>query len=143
MEEKEQDILVQRYETEKTEVIEAIKRLANEDEEKHGELSWKSVLGGDILQSKLLMRQVIFVIFVVLLMLIYTGNRYAGQQEAILIDSLQIRLQTEKYNVLTQSSELLNKSRQSLIEEQLIRNGDTALVSQITPTYIIKNDVEE
>ncbi len=137
------DIVVQRYDDEKTETIEAIRRIANDDEERNTDLSWKSILGGDILKSHMLVKQVVFVMFIAVLMLIYTGNRYASQQDAILIDSLQVRLQTEKYNVLTQSSELLYQSRQSKIEDQLVENGDTALINQSTPPFLIEKEDNE
>lgn len=139
----EKDIIVQRYEDEKAETIEAIRRIANDDEERNTDLSWKSILGGDILKSHMLVKQVVFVMFVAVLMLMYTGNRYASQQDAILIDSLQVRLQTEKYNVLTQSSELLYQSRQSSIEGQLAENGDTTLINQSTPPFLIEKEDNE
>ena len=119
---------------------EAIKRYVEdeEDEDEFGEISLKSILGGDILQSKFFVRQVIFVLFVVALMLTYTANRYNSQQEIITIDSLKLKLQEERYNVLTQSSELLNLSRQSNIEVKLKENGDSALVNPTTPPFEVK-----
>jgi len=101
----------------------------DEDEDEFGEVSFRSIMGGDILQSRFFQRQVIFILFVAALMLVYTGNRYSSQQEIIAIDSLKVKLQQERYNVLTQSSELLNLMRQSNIEKTLRLNGDSALVT--------------
>ena len=119
---------------------EAIKRYVEdeEDEDEFGEISLKSILGGDILQSRFFLRQVAFVMFVVVLMLFYTANRYNSQQEIITIDSLKLKLQEERYNVLTQSGELLNLSRQSNIELKLKENGDSALVNPTTPPFEVK-----
>ena len=119
---------------------EAIKRYVEdeEDEDEFGEISLKSILGGDILQSKFFLRQVAFVMFVVVLMLFYTANRYNSQQEIITIDSLKLKLQEERYNVLTQSGELRNLSRQSNIELKLKENGDSALVNPTTPPFEVK-----
>ena len=136
-----EESVVAKDETEDTETAteaadnEAIKRYVEdeEDEDEFGGISLKSILGGDILQSKFFVRQVIFVLFVVALMLAYTANRYNSQQEIITIDSLKLKLQEERYNVLTQSSELLNLSRQSNIEVKLKENGDSALVNPTTP----------
>ena len=100
-------------------------------------ISFKSIMGGDILKSRFFQRQVMFILFVVVLMLIYTGNRYSSQQDIIVIDSLKVQLQKERYNVLTQSSELLNLTRQSNIEKALRENGDSALANPITPPYEI------
>lgn len=142
MEEKdnnEQDIVIRQFESDKADAIKAIKKFADEDEDKVEEVTWKSVLGGDLLQSRFLMKQVIFVMFIAVLMLLYTGNRYCGQQDAILIDSLNVSLQTERYNVLTQSSDLLYKSRQSIIEEKLKENGDSLFDNQGVPPFKIEN----
>ena len=141
-----EESVVAKEETEDTETAteaadnEAIKRYVEdeEDEDEFGEISLKSILGGDILQSKFFVRQVIFVLFVVALMLAYTANRYNSQQEIITIDSLKLKLQEERYNVLTQSSELLNLSRQSNIEVKLKENGDSALVNPTTPPCEVK-----
>lgn len=124
---------------EQKEAIEALRKYTDEDDDESlGEISIKSILGGDFLQSKFIMKQVGFVMFCVLLMIFYTGNRYDSQQDAILIDSLRGRLQEVKYNVLTQSSDLLNKTRQSNIEKALASTKDSVLKNPITPPFLIK-----
>lgn len=130
------------FENDKADAIEAIKKFANEDETDKAEaVTLRSVLGGDVLQSRFMMKQVVFVMFLAVLMIIYTGNRYASQQDAILIDGLQIELQTMQYNVLTISSELTNLTRQSVIEKQMKENGDTTLLKSTTPPFEI--NIEE
>ena len=123
---------------EEEEAIEAIRKFTNEDDDELNELSIKSILGGDFLMSKFMIKQIMFVIFCVALMLIYTGNRYDSQQDAVLIDSLRGRLQDVKYNVLTQSSELMNLTRQSNVEKRLRQTPDSLLHNSITPPYLIK-----
>lgn len=127
---------VEGQKTEDQEAIEAIKKFTDEDD--MGEISIKSILGGDFLMSKLVVKQVIFVMFCVVLMIVYTGNRYSSQQDAILIDSLRSHLQDVKYNVLTQSSELMNLMRQSSVEKALRNTKDSILQNPITPPYLIK-----
>lgn len=136
----EEDILQEKEEEVTASEKEAIKRYVEdeEDEDEFGEISLKSILGGDILQSRFFLRQVVFVLFVVMLMLAYTANRYNSQQEIITIDSLKLKLQEERYNVLTQSGELLNLSRQSNIELKLKENGDSSLVNPTTPPFEVK-----
>lgn len=125
--------------TEEREAIEAIRKYTNEDDENDlGEISVKSILGGDFLMSKFMIKQIMFVVFCVFLMLIYTGNRYDSQQDIILIDSLRGRLQEVKYNVLTQSSELMNLTRQSNVEKRLRSTPDSLLHNSITPPFLIK-----
>ncbi len=125
---------------EQEEAIKAIKKFTDEDEDEDGlgEISLRSIIGGDILQSHFMQHQVLFFMFIVVLTLIYTGNRYASQKEALLIDSLKIQLQEERYKVLTIESELLNASRQSEIVKQLKANGDSLLLNTTTPPFEIK-----
>lgn len=123
---------------EEEQAIEAIKRFTDEDD--LGEFSLKSILGGEILYSKFFRKQILWFIFVVILMLVYTGNRYSSQQDSIKIDSLRTELQHVKYNVLTQSSELMNLSRQSNIEERLRHTADSILQDPTSPPYLIRLD---
>lgn len=120
------------------EAIEAIRKFTDEDEDDLGEISVKSILGGDFLMSRFMIKQIAFVMFCVLLMILYTGNRYDSQQDAILIDSLRGVLQDVKYNVLTQSSELMNLTRQSNVEKMLSSTPDSLLHNSIIPPYLIK-----
>ena len=125
--------------TEEQEAMEAIRKFTSEeDDDEFGEISVKSILGGDFLMSRFIIRQIMFVMFCVVLMILYTGNRYDSQQDAILIDSLRGRLQEVKYNVLTQSSELMNLSRQSNVEKMLVGTPDSLLHNSITPPFLIK-----
>ena len=117
--------------TEEQEAIEAIRKFTDEEEDDIGEISVKSILGGDFLMSKFMIKQIMFVMFCVLLTILYTGNRYDSQQDAILIDSLRGRLQEVKYNVLTQSSELMNLTRQSNVEKALRATSDSLLHNSI------------
>ena len=126
--------------TEERDAIEAIRKFTDEDEDDIGEISVKSILGGDFLMSKFMVKQIMFVMFCVLLMILYTGNRYDSQQDAILIDSLRGRLQEVKYNVLTQSSELMNLTRQSNVEKALRATSDSLLHNSITPPFLIKKE---
>ena len=124
--------------SEDQEAVEAMRKFTDDDDDM--DFSVKSILGGDFLMSKFMMKQVVFVMFCVLLMIIYTGNRYDSQQDTILIDSLRSHLQDVKYNVLTQSSELMNLTRQSNVEKMLRVTGDSLLHNSITPPYLIKAD---
>lgn len=58
-------------------------------------------------------------ILIVLLTILYIDNRYSSQQELIEIDRLKKELTDIKYDALTISSELTERSRQSRIEEYI------------------------
>lgn len=122
---------------EENEAIDAINKFTDEDDEKE-EISFKSIFGGDILKSRFMMKQVVWFMFVVVLMIIYTGNRYSAQQDIITISELREELQETKYKVLTQSSELMNKTRQSNIELYLKQTNDSTLVNPTSPPFLIR-----
>lgn len=128
-------------EEDKKEGIEAIQRFTNdedEDEDDSGHVSVKNIIGGDILSSKMVINQLVFIAFCVFLMLVYTANRYSSLQDVIQIDSLRVRLTKVHYEVLTQSSNLLNQSRQSNIEKKLSQMGDTAMLNNNTPPFSLE-----
>ena len=65
-----------REEQEKAEAIEVLKKITDEEnDDEMGEISFKTIFGGDILQSRLLLKQIIWFMFVVVLMIIYTASR--------------------------------------------------------------------
>lgn len=138
-----EDMLDDQEAMEAKEAMEAMRKFTDEDEDEKGEISIKSILGGDFLMSKFVIKQIMFVIFCVSLMILYTANRYDSQQDAILIDSLRNHLQDVKYNVLTQSSELMNLVRQSNVEKKLRTTDDSLLRNSITPPFLIKMDDDD
>ena len=82
-------------------------------------MSIRSILGGDILANDFFKRQTRLLILIMILTVLYIDNRYSSQQELIEIDKLKKDLIDIKYDALTRSSELMEKSRQSRIEEYI------------------------
>jgi hypothetical protein len=78
--------------------------------------------------------------FVVVLMIIYTANRYSAQQDTLTIAELREKLQEVKYNVLTQSSDLMNLTRQSNVEKYLKQTNDSTLLNPTSPPFLIRED---
>lgn len=102
-------------------------------------MSIRSILGGDILANDFLKRQTSLLILVMILTILYIDNRYSSQQELIEIDKLKKMLTDTKYNALTRSSELMEKSRQSRIEEY-ISTEDSPLETATNRPYLIQKD---
>ena len=123
---------------EESEAFDAINKYTEEESEKDEEISFKSIFGGDILKSRFMMKQIVWFMLVVVLMIIYTANRYSAQHDIIKISELREELQEMKYKVLTQSSDLMNKTRQSNIEAYLKQTNDSTLVNPTHPPYLIK-----
>ena len=91
--------------------------------------SLKNIIGGDILATDFFRRQTRLLVLIMVLILFYIHNRYACQQQMIEIDI--------KYDALTRSSELMERSRQSRIEEY-IATKESDLQTSTNPPYLIK-----
>ena len=128
--------------------LEAIKRFTDDEmdedeDDEFDQISFKSIIGGDILQSKFVLTKIVFIVFCVGLMLLYTGNRYGSLQDIITIDSLKNTLNKVHYETMTQSSELLNLSRQSNVERKLTALGDTMMLNNNTPPFALPDEDDE
>ena len=102
-------------------------------------MSIRSILGGDILANDFFKRQTSLLILIMILTILYIDNRYSSQQELIEIDHLKKELTDIKYDALTRSSELMEKSRQSRIEEY-ISTGESPLETATNRPYLIQKD---
>ena len=100
-------------------------------------MSIRSILGGDILANDFFKRQTSLLILIMILTILYIDNRYTSQQELIEIDRLKKELTDIKYDELTRSSELMEKSRQSRIEEY-ISTEESHLETATNRPYLIK-----
>ena len=99
--------------------------------------SLKNIIGGDILATDFFRRQTKLLVLIMVLILFYIHNRYACQQQMIEIYKLKKELIDIKYDALTRSSELMEKSRQSRIEEY-IETKESDLQTSTNPPYLIK-----
>ena len=106
-----------------------------EKKRKNSRLS--SILGGDILANDVFRKQWKLMVLIMVLILFYIDNRYSCQQQLIELDKLKVELTDVKYDALTRSSELMEKSRQSKIQE-FIEKSESELEISSTPPYLIK-----
>lgn len=97
------------------------------------------IIGGDILATDFFRRQTKLLVLIMVLIIFYIHNRYACQQQMIEIDQLKKELIDIKYDALTRSSELMERSRQSRIEEY-ISTKESDLQTSTNPPYLIKNE---
>lgn len=100
-------------------------------------MSLKSILGGDILANDFFQRQTRLLVLIMVFIIFYISNRYSCQQQLIEIDRLEKELTDIKYDALTRSSELMEKSRQSKIEEY-VSSQQSELETATNPPYLIK-----
>jgi|WetSurMetagenome_2_1015567.scaffolds.fasta_scaffold41696_2 hypothetical protein len=124
------------------EIKKSLETLPGEDERKDtklGGLIVKSLLGGDFLITDTVRRQAKLLALVMFFVIFYINNRYIVQRQLIDIASKENTLTDIKYNALTCSSELMERSRQSRIEEY-IATQSSKLRTPTNPPYLIKDD---
>ena len=114
-----------------------IKEITEKEKKAKNRTSLKNIIGGDILATDFFRRQTKLLVLIMVLILFYIHNRYACQQQMIEIDKLKKELIDIKYDALTRSSELMEKSRQSRIEEY-IATKESDLQTSTNPPYLIK-----
>ena len=114
-----------------------INKNENEEPKKKKRASLKSILGGDILATDFFRRQTKLLVLIMVFIIFYIHNRYASQQQQIEIDKLKKELIDIKYDALTRSSELMERSRQSRIEEY-ISTKESDLQTSTNPPYLIE-----
>ena len=121
-----------------------VEQPANEKSSKSSarNMSLKNILGVDRLTNDFFKRQIKLLVLIMILTIIYISNRYSCQQELIEIDKLKKELMDIKYDALTRSSELTEKSRQSRIEEY-ISQSQSDLGTSTNPPYLIENSGEK
>lgn len=117
------------------ETIKALKKFAAEDDEAPINFTWRSVLGGEILAGGWLRKQFGMIVLITVCTIVYISNRYSCQQEMITAGDLVDTLLDRKYKALTCSSELLEKTLRSNVEEGL---ADSTIQTSTTPHYSIK-----
>ncbi len=123
--------------------LKSLRELTSERDAPRRRITVAGILGGDILQGEWVRRNVGFIILIVVLALLYVGNGYVSQQETIEIDRLKKEIDSVRNVAIIHSCELLERSRQSYIEEFLKERGDSALQVSTVPPYIIKIDTAE
>ena len=114
-----------------------VKQAIEEEESGSSNFTLRKILGGDILTTQIIRRQIWLVILVVFFIIIYISNRYSIQNDIIELDKLQKELQDTKYKALSTSSQITEKSRESNVLDMLKNNKDSVLHIATQPPYII------
>lgn len=94
------------------------------------------VIGGDVFKSAFFRRQTKLIVLLVVLTLFYIQNRYAAQRQMIELDQLRETLIHERYRAVGRNAELMERSRQSRIEDAATRQGQGLHVFT-RPPYLI------
>lgn len=98
--------------------------------------SFVRVFGGSVLIEDFFLKNMRFVIVVVIVMFLFIGHRYRVLQQMAEIEKLQHELRDAKYESLTISSRLTEAGRQGEIERRVAESGlDLKVTNQ--PVYYI------
>ena len=100
-------------------------------------ITLRKILGGDILSTDIIRKQIWLILIVVLFIVVYISNRYKCQQNLIRIDNLTEQLKDAKYRALSSSSDLTQQTRESKVLEKLKASSDSTLHIATQPPYII------
>jgi hypothetical protein len=104
--------------------------------------SLTALLSGDVLTTEGLRKQLGLIALIVVLAIFYIDNRYTVQRQQIQIDKLKKELEEYRYRDLTRSSELMEISRQSKIEEY-VQKTNSDLQTSTEPPYVIKENTKD
>lgn len=119
-------------------LAEVIKEQAREGEAPLSKnFTLKKILGGDILNTSTIRKQIWLFLLITFFTIIYISNRYSVQQHLIEIDKLQNELQDARYKALSTTSQLTEISRESNVLEMLRNNKDSVLKIANQPPFII------
>ncbi len=123
---------------------EVINEQAKEGEEPQSTtFTLRKILGGDILNTAIIRKQIWLLLLIACFVIIYITNRYSCQQDLIEIDKLTRELQDAKYRALSTSSQLTEMGRESHVLEVLSQNKDSVLHIPMQPPYIINVPEED
>ena len=121
------------------ETLRKIKETASEEDPRpSGQLTLRKILGGDLLTTQLVRRQIWLVILMVAFSTVYVAFRYQCQQDMLTIDKLEGQLKHSKFRALSASSTLTEKCRESRVLEVLKQNADSTLRQPDQPPYIVE-----
>ena len=130
--------------TEKEEEVAVRKTIASLDERLSQKslngtpITFRTILGGDFLTNSFLRRQTGLIILITCFMIVYIWNGYASKKQQIQLAKLKTELDDARYNSITRSSELLERSRQSRIEQYIHEHEDSSIQMATTPPFMIK-----
>ncbi len=120
------------------ETLKKIKENVHEDDPRPTQnLTFRSILCGDILTAEMVRRHIWLFVFIVVLSSAYVAVRYQCQQDMIAIDRLNTELTDAKYKAAASASTLTEKCRESRVLDILKQNQDSLLHIANQPPYII------
>ena len=122
--------------------LSTLKQLLREqatEDERHApsNLTLRRILGGDILSTDFIRRQIWLILLITLFIIVYISNGYSVKQNIIEIDKLQQELKDAKFKAFSSRSRLTEKTLQSKVLDMLKNHADSTIRMADEPPYII------
>ncbi len=111
---------------------------SEEDPRPSSQMGLRTILGGDLLTTKVVRSQIWLFVLIVFFSIVYVAFRYQCQQDMITIDKLESELKDAKFKALSSSSTLTEKCRESHVLDILKQNEDSLLHRADQPPFIIE-----
>lgn len=105
--------------------------------------SYKDILDGSLLTRGAVVRQFPFVIFLVVLAVMYIGNRYHAEKIVRETIVLQTELKELRYEAISSASELMYISKQSEVAKLLEQKGLGLVETVEPPKKIIVEKIDD
>ncbi len=109
--------------------------------EKGPQFSFRSLVDGNVLTQRAVIRQAPFLALLVILALLMIANRNHAEKLVIRSNALQTEVKELRSQAITTSSELMTVSRQSRVE-QLVKQKELGLVENKEPLKKLVIDKE-
>ncbi len=101
--------------------------------------SFVHVFGGSVLTENFLIKNIVFIIMIVLIMIFFISHRYTVLRKISEMEKLKTELKDAKYESITISSNLTEASRQPQIEK-MVEEAGLELKIAAEPVYRIQKN---
>jgi hypothetical protein len=110
--------------------------------EKGKQFSFRSLIDGNVLTQKFVIKQTPFLILLVVISLLVIANRNHAEKLVIQTNEMQMEVKELRSQAITTSSELMMSSRQSRVE-QLVKERDMELLENKEPLKKLEINKED
>ena len=109
-----------------------------EKDSKKKRLRFSAIINGDVLTQPFVHRQMGLIVIIVVLVVLYEGNRYACQKDIVAIQRAQKELLDLRNESVALGNELMQKCRQSNIEQRVASANSNLKPATAAPVVIEK-----
>jgi hypothetical protein len=110
--------------------------------EKGNQFSFRSLISGNVLTQKFVIKQAPFLALLVIISLLIIANRNHAEKLIIQSNDLQSEVKELRFQAITTSSELMMVSRQSRVQ-QLVQERNLKLIENKEPLKKLVIDIEK